>query len=106
VVDFRDGHACALEKALTRDRRPHTVQLTFEQRNAEFVFERPNATANCGLSNAENFGRPAEARVIGDDQRLGYGNKINDAAISYRKSALGEEPLTPTARGAVRRRMN
>jgi hypothetical protein len=67
VIDLRKGDARTLEKALTRDRRPHAIQLTLEQRTAEFVFQRRNATADGGLSNAENLGRPAEARMIGDD---------------------------------------
>lgn len=82
MVDVSDCDARAFENASTRDRRPHAIQLTFEQRNAEFVFERPNATANSGLSNAEKFVRPTETCVIDDDQRLGYGREVNYRTIS------------------------
>lgn len=70
MADFSQRGARAVEKTLSGNRWSHAIQLSLEQRHAKFVLERLNATADGGLTDAENSRGAAEARVISDEQSL------------------------------------
>jgi hypothetical protein len=55
----------------------HAGGIPFEQRHAEFVFERPHSAAQNRLPNAQRLCGASEAQMLSDSERLRNRNRIN-----------------------------
>src|SRR5258707_1213880 len=55
----------------------HASGVPFEQRHAEFVFERPHSAAQYRLPNAQRLCGAPEALMLSDGKRLRNRNRVN-----------------------------
>jgi hypothetical protein len=55
----------------------HASMMPFKQRYTKFVFERTDPTAQCRLPKAQRTCCASDAQVLGDDQCMRDGNRVN-----------------------------